>query len=130
MKKKKFPEELKKTIRFNVLKYGVHVTFCKDVVRARSKRDKFFGHDYDRGGAAALHSTRKGDENNSYVYFHYDGNIECLVHESVHVVDRMFDTCGIVADTETRAYHTGWLVREIMKFVLQIKLKFGVDIQN
>jgi hypothetical protein len=117
MKKKKLPEELKTVVDFPVFKYTVNVTFCWDVVKSRTRRDKFFGRAYDMGAAAALHSTKAGDGFNSWLHFHYDGTIESIVHESVHVIDTMFKTCGVGEDTETRAYHTGYLVNEIMKFV-------------
>lgn len=126
-KKKPCPDELKTTIDFDVFQYKVHIIFSRDPVKSRSKRDKFFGREYDMGPAGALHCTKTGDEGNSWIFYNYDVGMSSLVHEACHAIDTLLEVDGIKPCKETRAYLTGHLCSKITLFMHKTDRKYVLD---
>jgi len=126
-KKKACPEELRTTVDLPLYQYKVHIIFSNDVVKSRSKRDKFFKRVYDMGAASALHCTIEGDEGNSYIFFPYDVGMSQLVHEASHAIETLILVNGMRPCKETRGYLYGYLCSKITLFMHKTDIKYVLD---
>jgi hypothetical protein len=57
------------------------------------------------------------DETFSFIFFQHDASAGTIAHEAWHVVSRMLKLLGVEPDGEVVAYHLGYLVNQIFKFV-------------
>ena len=96
--------------------YLVHVELTSDMKKTLAKypqtRDIWEDQDESTYGLA-VHV--KG-ENFSYIFLSANPSVGNIVHESWHVVRRMMQHLGVELDSETVAYHLGYLVDNIFKF--------------
>ena len=53
----------------------------------------------------------------SFVFLPYSASVGSIAHESWHVVRRMMEHAGVELDNEAVAYHLGFLVNKIFRFV-------------
>ena len=94
--------------------YCVYVEFTTDIEASMEKykqtRDVPCGEDTH---AITVHIE---DNGLSFVFFPYDASVGAIAHESWHVVKNMMDYLGVELDSETVAYHLGFLVDKIYKF--------------
>ena len=95
--------------------YVVHVELTTDVAKSLSKYPSTKGVFQETGitDAMSIHIT---NENFSYIFLRYNSSVGTIAHESWHVVKRMMEHVGIELDSETVAYHLGYLVNQIFRF--------------
>jgi hypothetical protein len=68
----------------------------------------------DNTNAIAVHED---DGNFSFIFFPYDVSVGTIAHERWHVIRNMMKFVGIELDSETVAYHLGYMVNHIVKFI-------------
>ena len=104
-----------KHIEFPVfVSYSVHVEITSDISRSMNKykqtRDIPFGDDTH---AITVHVE---DNGLSFMFLPYNAPVCTIAHESWHVIKNMMEYVGIDLDSETVAYHLGYLVDKVVKF--------------
>jgi hypothetical protein len=107
------------TIEFPVLSYYVvHVEITVDI-RAAMKKYKNIKDlaDEDFPGDNPACAVHVKGENFSFMFFRPNPSINAIAHESWHVVRRIMDHLGADLDNEMVAYHLGYLVEKVFKFV-------------
>lgn len=111
------------TVEFPVLSnYIVHVEVTSNLKRsmmryppAAAAVKHFEDRDESLGEAITIHMNE--DDGFSFIFLPYNVSTGTIAHESWHVIKHMMDHCDIKLDSETVAYHLGYLVNEIFKFV-------------
>lgn len=110
------------TIEFPVFSnYIVHVEVTKDIKKAMQKYpstqpvcncdgSKMEG-DND---AVTVHVS---NENFSFIFLHPNCSVGTIAHECWHAVKGMMEYMGVELDSETVAYHLGYLVDKVFKFM-------------
>jgi hypothetical protein len=53
----------------------------------------------------------------SMIFLPYNVSVDTIAHESWHVVHQIMNHVGVELDSETVAYHLGYLVGKIFEFV-------------
>ena len=104
-----------KLIEFPVfVDYCVHVEFTDNLERSMAKYKQTenipCGEDTH---AIAVHVE---DAGLSFMFLPYDVNVGTIAHECWHVVKNMMDYHGVELDSETTAYHLGYMVNKVFKF--------------
>lgn len=101
--------------------YIVHVEVTTDLKKSLAKYPApqaalrwYEENDEDLGEAITIHEVGHGF---SFIFLPYNVSVGSIAHESWHVVKNMMKYCGIELDSETVAYHLGYLVNQIFKFV-------------
>lgn len=105
------------TIEFPVFSsYMVHVEVTSDLKKSMAKYPltKVAVDDYGDGDGVAIHVDKEGF---SFIFLRYNASVGDIAHESWHVVHRMMDFLGIELDHETAAYHLGYMVNKIFRFM-------------
>jgi hypothetical protein len=109
--------ENKKELIIEPFGYTLFIVFTTSIEGSIQKIKDIYPEDYEWGdmqGVVALHSKHPEDSL-ATVFFGYDPNIDEVVHEALHVVQRMCSWYH-VKDYETEAYLLGYIVNEILKF--------------
>ena len=104
-----------KHVEFPVfVNYSVHVEVTDDIKRSMQKYEQTknvpFG---DDTLAITVHVE---DNGLSFMFLPYGGPVGIIAHESWHVIKRMMDYLGVELDSETVAYHLGYLVEKVFNF--------------
>lgn len=95
--------------------YRVHVEVSSDIKKSMQKYPEIKHIDMDDNtNAIAVHED---DGNFSFIFFPYDVSVGTIAHESWHVIRNMMKFVGIELDSETVAYHLGYMVNHIVKFI-------------
>lgn len=105
------------TIEFPVFSdYIVHVEVTSDLKKSMAKYPptKVAIDDYGDGKCVAVHVENDGF---SFIFFPYNASVGDIAHESWHAVRRMMEYLGIELDHETVAYHLGYMVDKIFRFI-------------
>jgi hypothetical protein len=92
--------------------YIVHVEITSDVRKSMKKYPQTKDIT-DVTNAMAVHVK---DEPFSMIFLRYNAPVGTIAHESWHVIRRMMNYVGIELDSETVAYHLGYLVNKIFRF--------------
>lgn len=95
--------------------YLVHVEVSSDNKKAMAKypQTKEISHD-DITDAMTVHVK---NENLSFIFLKYNSSVGTIAHECWHAVNRMMGYMGIELDSETVAYHLGYLTNEVFRFM-------------
>jgi hypothetical protein len=104
------------TVEFPVFcHYIVHVEITSDIAKAVLKYPPTRKVEMDDfTGGLVVHNV---DEPFSFLFLPYNASVGTIAHESWHVVKRMMNFTGVELDSETCAYHIGFLVDKIFRFV-------------
>jgi hypothetical protein len=108
-----------KVIDFPVFgNYLVHVEVTSDPARSMAKYPvtraalEQIGGDF--GAGLTIHDE---DGCMSFIFLPYNPSVGTIAHEMWHAVKHMMETRGVELDSETTAYHLGYLVDHVFKFV-------------
>lgn len=103
-------------IRFPVMgDYVVHIEVTTDLIKSTARHEETKNIDVAEDyGALAFHIKNEG---RSFIFFPYNANPGMIAHECWHVVRQIMRWTGIDIDSETVAYHLGYLVEQTTKFV-------------
>ena len=113
--------ENKKTVHFSALwNYEVHIILTSDVDLStdrihhviESTELVFSAH---HGGCHVAHAKAM----ESYVILPMDAPCSAVAHEAWHAIRYMMVSAGADLDSETVAYHLGYLVGQIIKFLVK-----------
>ena len=104
-----------KHVEFPVfVSYSVHIEITDDIPKSMRKyeqtRDIPFGDDTH---AITVHVE---DSGLSFMFLPYNSPVGTIAHESWHVIKNMMEYLGVELDSETVAYHLGYLVEKVFKF--------------
>lgn len=100
-----------KRIVFPVFKdYEIIVVVTTDLKKAIKRYDSEY--DIDEGAAATLLK-----DDSSIIFIPICTPLDIMVHESWHAVKNMMDHLELELDHETVAYHLGYVVDQIQRFV-------------
>jgi|SRR5690348_16273695 len=104
------------TIEFPVFSYYiVHVEVTSDIKKTAAKYEQTRNiPDLENGDAWSIHPA---NENFSFIFLKPNPSVGTIAHECWHVVKRMMDYMGVELDSETVAYHLGYLVDKVFRFV-------------
>lgn len=105
------------TIEFPVFfNYIVHVEVTSDLKKSMLKYPptKDILMEDDCKDAITVHVC---DASFSFIFLHYTASVGTIAHESWHAVKHMLEYMGVELDSETVAYHLGYMVDKIFKFV-------------
>lgn len=95
--------------------YTVHVEVTTDMAKSAKRHTETEKVEVvENMGAMAVHVS---DEPQSFVFLPYNATPGAIAHESWHVIRNMMKWAGIELDSETCAYHLGYLVQKVYKFV-------------
>ena len=103
------------TVEFPIFcDYIVHIEITSDMKKSlqKYKQTKSIETD-DATGGLAVHT----DGSFSYIFLPYNTSVGDIAHEAWHVVKHMMDYVGVELDSETCAYHLGFLTNKIFRFV-------------
>lgn len=107
----------KKTVDFPAWNYTVHIVVTRDIDAAASKLklkpENSLPDDYKTSGGVTFHETNNGQ---SFLFVRPNADVEVAAHESWHCVRRMLEYAGASLDSETVAYHLGYLAGETYAF--------------
>lgn len=110
-------KEKVKIIHFKQYNYKVHIIKTNNIIKSRKKRQSIIGKFKKINGDEFLSGLCSNNGYESYIFLTPTCNINTLVHECYHAVNRIFE--WIVAkevDEEIFAYTLGYLVEETDKF--------------
>lgn len=118
------PREKTKKLAFPVYDYTVEIIITEDVEYSRIRRDYLIGHSLEIHGGrlAGLHSFNP-DSPTSYIFLPLNAAPGTITHETFHCVLRMMAWIGSVVENENFAYHQGYIVNEINKFIDKVSIK-------
>jgi hypothetical protein len=98
--------------------YIVHVEITSDptksLLKYPSTRDLVEEFDDDFGEAFTVHDTDGGI---SMIFFQHNASVGTIAHEAWHAIKQMMKICDVDLENEVVAYHLGYLVNEIFKFM-------------
>lgn len=118
------PREKTKRLFFPVYDYYVEIIITDSVEDSRCKRDYLIGHSLAMHGGqlAGLHSFHP-ETPTSYIFLPLNAAPGTITHETFHCVLRMMTWIGSPVENENFAYHQGYIVNEINKFLDKISVK-------
>jgi len=99
--------------------YIVHVEVTPDFKKSLAQYPQT--RDVDPDPDTAGLTVHVKNETLSFVFIHANCPVSTIAHESWHVVERMLGYVGVDLDSETVAYHLGFLVDKVFKFVRKRK---------
>lgn len=114
--------ERRRVVDFPVWNYSVHVILSSNIDLSKNALEKKLDHRvevenrkhiYQDGG---VHLAYKG-EPVGWMILGFDSPCSTVAHEAWHAVRRMFEYTGADLDSETVAYHLGYLVEQIIRFL-------------
>lgn len=116
MKKTRFGD-FRRTLVFPAFsRYKLHIVFTDDIGRSKKHR---YGNDNHCEGAEAIHIPNEGGS--SHIIFRYTAGARIIAHESWHAVRSLLLWAGADLDNEVVAYHLGYVVEEVHKFLVAVK---------
>lgn len=104
------------TVEFPVFcDFIVHVEITSNMEKSLAKYPPTKNIEVDNHtGGLAVHEM---DEPFSFIFLPYNASVGSIAHEAWHVVKHMMDFAGVELDSETCAYHLGFLTDKIFKFM-------------
>ena len=97
--------------------YIVHVEITSDLKKSLSKypqTEVIPDEESDHCEGMVVHDT---DGCLSFLFLKHNASVGTIAHESWHVIKRMLDVMGVEIDSETTAYHLGYLVNKVFQFM-------------
>lgn len=97
--------------------YSVHVEITSDLKRSMAKYPptKAVFETVDVGcDGIAVHVD---GENVAFIFLPYHASVGTIAHEAWHIIKAMMERMDVELDSETVAYHLGYLVDEIFRFM-------------
>ena len=94
--------------------YVVHVELTSNIYKSMSHYPAT--KEIPNDGTTHAITVHAHDEPFTFVFLPYNVSIGTIAHESWHVIRRMMGYCDIELDSETVAYHLGYLVNKIFLF--------------
>ena len=98
--------------------YIVHVEVTSDIEKSMKKyhtTKEIVEDDFDNRADGITVSVE--DDGISYIFLKHNSSVNTIAHESWHVVHRMMSFMGVGMESETIAYHLGYMVEHIFKFL-------------
>lgn len=113
MAAKKFIEKIVKydIVPFN---YDLIVVVSDSIQQSRTNRNDILGYYEPDDHHGAMHCY-VGHQ--SYIFLNYGADIGTIAHETFHFIWRLMQWIGAEHNNEVMAYHLGYYVREIAKFI-------------
>ena len=103
------------TIEFPVFgDYFIHVEIFSDLQKTLLKYPQTQSIE-DEEGTDAL-TVHPRNEPVSFIFLKYNSSAGTIAHESWHAIRRMMQYFGVDIESETVAYHLGYLVNRITQF--------------
>jgi hypothetical protein len=96
--------------------YCVHVEITPDIEKSLSKYPETRGICPDHTSHADGVTVHVDDHGKDFIFLNPDCTPGVIAHEAWHSISRMLSYVGVDLDSETVAYHLGYLVDEIFKF--------------
>ncbi len=96
--------------------YTVYIEMTDDMKKSLAKRKvtaPAISEIDNNAHAMVIHD----DNASSYVFLPMKPAVGTIAHEAWHVIKGMMEYAGVELDNETVAYHLGYLVNKISKFV-------------
>jgi hypothetical protein len=111
-------------VKFPAWNYDIHVTLTSDVDLSTTRRQRYIDgcelmYSYAHGGC---HIGHKGALE-SWVILPMDAPCSSVAHEAWHAIRHMMVSAGADLDSETVAYHLGYLVGQIIRFLIKNQKK-------
>jgi hypothetical protein len=98
--------------------YTVHVEVTSDIQKSLSKYPSTkCAMDEDEEGNTHAITVHIVNEPFTFVFLPYNVSVGTIAHESWHVIKRMMEYLDVKLDSETVAYHLGYSVDKIFRFV-------------
>jgi hypothetical protein len=94
--------------------YLIHVEICSDLQKTVLKYPQT--KDVDQLESTNALTVHPHGESFSFIFLKYNSSAGTVAHESWHAIRRMMEHMGIALDSETVAYHLGYLVNRITQF--------------
>ena len=94
--------------------YLVHIEITSNVFKSMKKYPQT--KDIANNATTYAVSVHVKDTPFSMVFLPYNVSVGTIAHESWHVIKRMMGYCDVDLDSETVAYHLGYLVNKIFRF--------------
>lgn len=108
-------------VEFIVFDYLVQIVVTDDIVQSRNNRSHMIGHRLkEKGVTLGLHSYNE-EHSNCYLFFTENADANVIAHECFHAIHRMFEWIEAKIEEEITAYHLGYLIGEVTKFVKKSK---------
>lgn len=108
--------------------YCVHIEVTNDLRRAMDLYPATKVVPLEPGvGAITVH---KVEENFSFIFLQYKSSVGDIAHECWHAVNRMLKSLGVELDSETVAYHLGYLVNRTCKLIHESRVKNRKSMQS
>lgn len=96
------------------------------IVKNWKKLNKMFDCNYNSSvDGCAYHMQKEDGTTTFHIEFLGIPSTATMVHESVHLVNRVFHNRGVELDTENdeaQAYFTEWVFEQVEEFIEQVKL--------
>ena len=105
--------EEKTKIYFDAWDYEVNIVLSSNLDASINRRDK--SHKFE-GKTAGICMPSSSGRPQCLIILPYRPKASLIAHESWHAVRNILDYCGANYDSETVAYHLGYLVRQICSF--------------
>ena len=97
--------------------YIVHVEITSDLKRSMAKYPPTRAVIEAADEACDGMTIHVEDETFSYIFLPYNASVGTIAHESWHTIKAMMEHLAIELDSETVAYHLGYLVDQIFRFM-------------
>lgn len=97
--------------------YFVHVELFSDLKKTLAKYPQTKNipeKEFENSDALTVHDL---DGHFSFIFVKHNVSVGTIAHESWHAVNQMMNVMGVEIDSETVAYHLGYLVNEVFRFV-------------
>lgn len=94
--------------------YLVHVEVAKDLFKAMQQYPATRNVPLEDTQAITVH---KDDDSHSFIFFRPNVDAGTIAHECYHVARRILKYMGCEVDNEAVAYHLGYLVNKVTRFV-------------
>ena len=97
--------------------YLVHVEIARDIGKALKQYKKTENVPWGDDGHDTAVTISVKNEPLSFIFLQPTNSPGTIAHEALHAMDRMMDYVDVEYDSETRAYHLGYIVNKIHKLM-------------
>jgi hypothetical protein len=95
--------------------YAVHIEKTSDIMKSMEKYPAT--KHVEPGEHTEAITVHVADDPCSYIFLPHNAAVGTIAHEAWHVVRRMLEYVGADLENENVAYHLGFLVNRIFKFI-------------
>lgn len=97
--------------------YKVHVEVTSDIKKSLLKREVTRGVSEEMDGNTGGMAVHDTSNFRSYIFLPYNAQVGDIAHEAWHAVKVVMEYIGVELDSETCAYHLGFLTNRIFRFM-------------